>query len=362
MTCSKLLVKTKLGFEKTVSSRIKDLDPTAKVIPSPRGFKGLVIVESEDIDELHNRILREVHEAERVFRPQICTRATLENMSKAALELARKYIGQNETFAVRTNRRGKHDFTSIDVNVVVGEHVRRTTGATVNLTNPDKTVWIEIVGDEAFIAIVEGIGYQRKLRPGKYPLYKLFWKLSIVQMPYLGPLDAVKNMGVRIGREIQNFEVKELVIAPIGLVDALQLAEFIKAVIEGIESRYEVQRKSYGRRVQKAKIYVEDLYSLVRSRHDEVIIVFEPEGEPISKLADELADLLLKSRKRVNLLFGSREGIPLGVYRYSDLVIDIAPGITLSTEYAVSSALIAIGTLLHEILGGENEGGNTGSR
>lgn len=362
MSCNKLLVKTKLGFEKIVSSRIKDLDPTVKVIPSPNGFKGLVLVESDNIDELYGKILREVHEAERVFKPQTCTRATLEDISKATVELAKKYIDRSETFAVRTNRRGKHGFTSIDVNVVVGEHVRKATGASVNLTNPDKTVWIEIVKDEAFIAIVKGVGYQRKLRPGKYPLYKLFWKLSIVQMPYLGPLDAVKNMGVRIGREIQNFEVKELVIAPIGLVDALQLAEFIKAVIEGVESRYEIQRKSYGRRVQKAKIYVEDLYSLVRSRYGEVIIVFEPEGEPISKLTNELVELLLKSKKRVNLLFGSREGIPLGVYRYADLVVDIAPGITLSTEYAASSALIAIGTLLHEMLGGEHESSDTSSR
>jgi len=61
-------------------------------------------------------------------------------------------------------------------------------------------------------------------------------------------------------------------------------------------------------------------------------------------------------------LFGSREGIPLGVYRYADLVIDIAPGITLSTEYAASSALIAIGTLLHEYLGETYESSDISSR
>lgn len=361
LKCNKLLVKTKLGFERLVSSRIKDIDPSAKITPSPLGFKGLVLVESDDIDELYNRILEEVYEVERVFKPQICTRASLDEISRASVDLAKKYINENETFAVRTNRRGRHPYTSIDVNVVVGDHVRKETRASVNLTNPDKTIWIEILGDEAYIAIVEGVGYKRKLRPGKYPLYKLFWRLSIVQMPYLGPLDAVKNMGVRIGREIQNFEVRELIIAPIGVVDALQLAEFIKAVIEGVESRYEVQQKSYGRRVQKARIMVEDLYSLVRSRKDEIIIVFEPEGEPISKLTNELLQLLVKSKKRVNLLFGSREGIPLGVYRYADLVIDIAPGITLSTEYAASSALIAIGTLLHEYLGEIYEGSDISS-
>ncbi len=365
LNCNKLLIKTRLGYEKIVSSRIKDINPFITVNTAPLGFKGLVLVEAsnrDELEELYNRILKEIHEVERVFKPEACTRATLNDIALVASQLASNKISSDETFAVRTNRRGRHNFTSIDVNVVVGDYVRKTTGATVNLSNPDKTVWIEIVGDEAYIAVVEGVGYAKKMRPGKYPLYKLFWKLSIVQMPYLGPLNAVRTMGMRIGREIQNFEVRELVIAPAGPVDAFQLSEFIKHVIEGIESRYEVQRKSYGRRVQKAKVLVEDIYSLVRSRRNEVIIVFEPEGEPISKLTSELKQLILQPRSRVNLLFGSREGIPLGIYRFADLVVDIAPGITLSTEYAASSALIAIGTLLHDYIGEVNESSNIGSR
>jgi len=183
-------------------------------------------------------------------------------------------------------------------------------------------------------------------------MYRLFRRISVVQMPYLGPLDACRTMGVRVGREVQNFEVGELVIAPIGLVDARQLAVFIEGVIEGIESRYEVQRKSYGRRAHRVPVHLQDLYQLVRSRKDEVIIVFEPEGEPISKVAERLYELI-KSGKRVNMLFGSREGIPEGIYRFADLVVDIAPGVTLSTEYAAAAALIAVATVLHDRLAEE---------
>ncbi len=350
MYCNKILVKTRLGFEKIVASRIKDIDPSAKVAPAPKGFKGLVLVETDEPLQLAKKITDTVIEAEKVFVPQICVKAEIDSIVEGAKKLL-DMIKKSETFAVRTYRRGKHPFTSIDVNVILGDIVREYTGAQVNLSRPDKILQVEILDDEALLAVVPGTMEYKKKKPGKHELYKLFWKLSIVQTPYLGPIDAVRVMGTRIGREIQNFEIREYIIAPIGIVDALELATFIKSLVEGINSRYEVQRKSYGRKVQKVSVKIEDLYSLVRERRNEVVIVFEPEGEPISKLRTELEELLLKSNKRVNLLFGSREGVPLGVYRFADLVVDIAPGITLSTEYAVSSALIAIGTVLHESLG-----------
>lgn len=87
----------------------------------------------------------------------------------------------------------------------------------------------------------------------------------------------------------------------------------------------------------------------MRDRRSEPIIVMEPEGEHVSKVADDLWRLV-KSGRRINILVGSREGIPLGVYRHADLVIDIAPGVTLSTEYAAASALIALATVLHDRL------------
>ena len=84
----------------------------------------------------------------------------------------------------------------------------------------------------------------------------------------------------------------------------------------------------------------------------------EPEGEHVSNVAEELWALIRRGR-RVNILLGSREGVPLGIYRYADLVVDIAPGITLSTDYAAAAALIALGTVLHERLGELGEGGDT---
>ncbi len=354
--CNVVLVKTVLGMERVAASHIRDIDPEARIYPSPQGFRGLVLVETSKPKEIVAREIEDkVPEAEKVIVAEACTVADPDKIGEVAAKVASQHISPEETFAVRTVRRGRHGFTSIDVNVVAGDRVRRATGASVNLDEPDKVVLVEIIGDKAFISVVPGSKLWKKMRRGKYPLYKLFSRFSVVQMPYLGPLDACKTMGVRVGREVQNFEVGELVIAPIGLVDALQLKTFLDGVFEGIESRYQVQRKSYGRRVRRVPVRLQDLYQLVRSRYGhEPIIVFEPEGEPVSRLGDELRRLVLGSR-RVSLLFGSREGIPEGVYRFADLVVDVAPGITLSTEYAASSALIAIAALLHEHLAEDSD-------
>jgi tRNA acetyltransferase TAN1 len=94
---------------------------------------------------------------------------------------------------------------------------------------------------------------------------------------------------------------------------------------------------------------VQDIHQLVRDRRGEPLIVLEPEGEPVSRITDDLWRLVRRGR-RVNILVGSRQGIPLGIYRFADLVVDIAPGVTLSTEYAASSALIALATILHDRL------------
>ncbi|MCE4600689.1 MAG: SPOUT family RNA methylase [Desulfurococcales archaeon] len=353
-----ILVKTSLGMERIAAARIEEALPWVRAKPSPKGFKGLVLVYNcKDGDE--KEIADKVVEADRIIPVMAVAKADPSEIAEKAAELSRHHISSSECFAVRTVRRGRHSFTSIDVNVIVGEKVRKASGACVNLTRPDKLVIVEILQDTALISIQPGSIEWKKMKPGKNPVTRLFKRLSVVQMPYLGPLDACRNMGVRIGREVQNFEVKELVVAPAGSVDARQLSEFLNGLFEGIESRYRIQSRSYHRETRRVPVYLQDIHQLVRDRRGEVIIVLEPEGEPVSKVADTLWELLVKG-KRVNILAGSREGVPLGIYRYADLVIDVAPGVTLSTEYAIASALIAFATLLHDRLGGlEDEKPNT---
>ncbi|MEM2803110.1 MAG: SPOUT family RNA methylase, partial [Nitrososphaerota archaeon] len=102
---------------------------------------------------------------------------------------------------------------------------------------------------------------------------------------------------------------------------------------------------SYSRSARRVKVLVQDLYQLVRERSGESLIVFEPEGVEIRRAVNKLRDIFSRGG-RVNLLFGSREGIPKGIYRRADLVIDLAPEITLPTELAAPAALAEIYTVL----------------
>ncbi len=344
-----ILIKTPLNLEKIAATLVTEKIPWLKTVPEPGGYKGLVLVYGcREREKEASIILSEIPEADRIILIEGVAKADPQKIAETASILSRNKIDRKECFAVRTVRRGKHNFTSIDVNIIVGDAVRRETGACVNLSNPDKIVLVEIIRDKAYISIVPGNFMLRKLPPGKKPVHRILRKIRVVQMPYLGPLDACKNMGIRVGREIQNFEVGELVIAPIGKVPADELGTFLRGLREGIESRYRIQKKSYNnRKPWKVPVYVQDLYEFVRAHSNEPIIVLEPEGKPVSEAGQELRKIFAKPGK-INILAGSREGIPLGVYRFADLVIDIAPGITLSTEYAVSSALIAIVTMLYD--------------
>ena len=342
-----LIVKTPLDLERVAAERISELDPDAVLSVKPRGLKGLIIVEScRDRESLRKLILREVPEAESVLRVDIEASARLDEIVEKAVEVAGNLIREEDSFAVRTVRRGRHDFSSLDVNVRVGSAVQAKTGARVDLENPSVVIHVEIIFERVGISVVRGEREWRKMAPGKKPSFKLFSRLSIAQMPYLGSIEGAREIGRRIGRAVQAYEVRELIVSPNKPVDAFELEAFISGLREGIGSRYEIQRKIYARKVEKVRVLVQDLYQLVRERRNEAMIVLEPEGLQMRDALPKLRELFSRAG-RITLLIGSREGVPKGVFRLADLVLDLAPGITLSTELAAPSALAAIYTALN---------------
>ena len=346
-----LIVKTPLGLERIVASRIEELGVRCRVTAKPGGYPGIVAVDSvldEEKVELAERIKREIPEAERVLVSQEVVEAEEDEIVEAALRISRRSLNRDTSFAVRTVRRGSHRYRSVDINHRVGAAVVREVDAPVDLEYPDKILWVEIIDDLAALGVLDGREVWRKRSPEKRDVRRFFSRASVVQMPYLGPRDAARSMGSRIGRAVQMFEVGELVIAVAGAVDARQLGWFIQGVLEGVESRFRVQQRTYAHKPRRVEVRVQDLYQLVRDRRGEPKVVFEPEGEAFPSVAGRLADLFLSGEERINLFFGSREGIPKGIFRLADLIIDLCPGITLSTEYAASSALIGIAFALEE--------------
>jgi len=329
------IAKTPRGMEYVAADHVREKNPAAEVSVRPGGFLGLVLVNGVEKEDL-----LEIPEIERIIPISIVCNADLEEIVSKAEEIV-KIAGTFDTFAVRTTRRGERNFTSIDVNVRLGAKIKELTNAEVDLDFPDKAIYVEIIGDKAYIGIVDGNEERKKYTPDKVDSRKFFEKVSIVQLPYLSR--GAKEMGERIGRAAQSFEVKELVIAPYGYVDAFEMLEFLKGVRKGQWTRLEIQKRTYEREVRVVPVLLQDLYQTARDkrRKKNVLIVTDPTGKQIADVKDSLGRDL-KFAREVVVFIGSRQGIPKGLFRLADYVLDLAPYITFATEHAIPASLIAL--------------------
>lgn len=103
------------------------------------------------------------------------TKSDIYEMEKKALEIAKKYLIKNKTFALRVNREGNHDFTSQDIAIKFGDSILKNTQAKVNLTKPDFILFIEIRNEYAYF-------YTTKIKgPGGLPLGTQGNVLSLIE-------------------------------------------------------------------------------------------------------------------------------------------------------------------------------------
>ena len=335
----KYIIKTQRGFENIVVNNLKELVEDFKYTTSPDGFHGIVIVECDE--DIEDKILQ-IPEVERVLKVHFETDAEFEKIVNLA-EKIKDYIKEDETFAVETKKRGEHDFNSMDVNIVLGAKIKDLTNASVDLTNPDKVIYVEVFKNKAYISIAPGEERYKKYTKEKSNVRKLFKKVVIVQMPYLGEKIVCRKFGEAIGRAAQGFEVKELIIAPKEKVDAYELMEFIKGVKVGQHSRYDIQKRAYPFEIKLVPVKVQDLYQVVRDkrRKNRLLIITDPKGDELSKIKDKLARDM-RGKREIVIFCGSREGIPRGLFRFADYVVDLAPHMTFATEHAIPAALIAL--------------------
>ncbi|WP_423792775.1 SPOUT family RNA methylase [Methanocaldococcus indicus] len=343
----KFIVKTGRGFENIVINHLKNLvKEDFKAIPSPDGFHGVVIVECEK--DIRDKIL-EIPEVERVLKVDFEVPADFNSIVNTA-EKIKEFINENDKYAVETIKRGEKDYNSIDINKVLGAKIKDLTNAKVDLENPNKVVYVEIFKDKAYICI-EGKDElkNRKYSKDKLNARKLFKKVVVVQMPYLGEKKVCRKFGEAIGRAAQAFEIRELIIAPKEKVDAYELMEFLKGVKVGQESRYDIQKRAYPFDIKKVKVSVQDLYQVVRDkrRKNRLIIITDPKGDEIYKVKNKLLKDLERKRE-ILVLCGSREGIPRGLFRFADYVLDLAPKMTFATEHTIPTALTALFTIYSE--------------
>ncbi len=91
-------------------------------------------------------------------------KADIEKIVNYAERFAKRFIRKEDTFAVRARRTGNDAFTSQMIERKVGARIVESIGAKVDLTNPDKTLYIEVRQNRAFF-------FKDKIKcPGGLPL------------------------------------------------------------------------------------------------------------------------------------------------------------------------------------------------
>jgi thiamine biosynthesis protein ThiI len=101
--------------------------------------------------------------------PAIKVNADLEGLSAAGAKLAAKVILPDESFAVRVKRTGTHPFSSMDAERAISSRILEDRKLTVDLTDPDKTIFAEIVDDMAYVfdKKIPGVGGLPYMSQGK---------------------------------------------------------------------------------------------------------------------------------------------------------------------------------------------------
>lgn len=83
--------------------------------------------------------------------PAIETEADINAIAEKGLKLAKQVIVKGDSFAVRAKRTGQHSFRSKDVEKAVAEKILEEMDVSVDLTNPDKTIFTEVSDENAFV-------------------------------------------------------------------------------------------------------------------------------------------------------------------------------------------------------------------
>jgi thiamine biosynthesis protein ThiI len=95
--------------------------------------------------------------------PAITCEPVLESVSSLAADVGQEIIGEGQSFGIRPRRAGNHDFSSHDVGIACGDAVWQRIehqGPSVDLTNPDVEIFVEVRQNHAFVYtdMVRGVG------------------------------------------------------------------------------------------------------------------------------------------------------------------------------------------------------------
>jgi thiamine biosynthesis protein ThiI len=139
---------TRKQFENILIKNIKESLQSKNISFNIKKTRGRIYVYTDQIKTVCN-ILKKIFGIISVS-PVAHTSSDMESMEKLAIEIANEILSENMSFALKVTRDGVHRFTSRDVAVNLGDSIVKKTGASVDLTNPDFTLNIEIREKDAY--------------------------------------------------------------------------------------------------------------------------------------------------------------------------------------------------------------------
>jgi len=149
---------TRKRFENILVNNIKNALKTKNLQNKLRKEWGRIYIYSDQIEKCVS-VLQKIFGIISIS-PAIQTNDKITEISKIAKLVTKEKLKSCKSFAIRVNRTGNHDFTSQDVAIKIGNDIVKETKASVDLTNPDFELFIEIRNDKAYIFIekIKGFG------------------------------------------------------------------------------------------------------------------------------------------------------------------------------------------------------------
>jgi thiamine biosynthesis protein ThiI len=118
-----------------------------------RRIQGRLLIENTPATENTAQIIAQVFGVA-ASMPAIHISTEFENIIETVRKVAKNVIKPHESFAIDARRTGEHSFSSRDLEVAAGHAVEQLSSlqnVTVNLKQPNKTIHLEVRGNETYI-------------------------------------------------------------------------------------------------------------------------------------------------------------------------------------------------------------------
>jgi thiamine biosynthesis protein ThiI len=149
---------TRSQFENILVKNIKNALKNEDILSNIKRKRGRIFVLTDQIEPTC-KVLKKIFGITSVS-PAVTTSSDMDSMEKLAIKIADEQISKDISFALKVTRDGTHGYSSKDVAVKLGDSIVKRTGASVNLTKPDFTLFIEIRDKDSYFYFekIPGVG------------------------------------------------------------------------------------------------------------------------------------------------------------------------------------------------------------